>query len=236
MRHAARVRRRPGLGKGRGVAFAGTLAVHATVGGFLFSGPPGDRRAPPPVYRVELVAAPRPQPNTRRAPEVVERPSAPPPAPAPVRQQQRPAVPVEKPPPTPPRPAQTEPTPRTTPAAEPLPGVAPSTGNDPVTVKVEGQEFPYPEYLNNLVAQVYRRWDRPAGNVALKAEVFFLVHRDGSISNLRFVTRSGNFAFDLEAQGAVEAAAGSGGLGPLPDGFLDDVLPVSFFFDPQRVR
>jgi hypothetical protein len=50
------------------------------------------------------------------------------------------------------------------------------------------------------------------------------------------VNRSGNFAFDLEAQGAVEAAAGAGGFGPLPAGLLDDVLPVSFFLDPQRVR
>jgi outer membrane biosynthesis protein TonB len=218
------------------VAFAGTMTVHAAVGAFLFTGPPGDRRVPPPVYRVELVAAPLAQPNTRRAPEVVERPAAPTPAPAPVRQQRRPSVPAAKPTPPEPRPAQTEPNPRTTPAAEPLPGVTPSTGNDPVSVRVEGQEFPYPEYLNNLVAQVYRRWDRPHGNVALKAEVFFLVHRDGSISNLRFVARSGNFAFDLEAQGAVEAAAATGGFGPLPDGYLDDVLPVSFFFDPQRVR
>jgi outer membrane biosynthesis protein TonB len=86
------------------------------------------------------------------------------------------------------------------------------------------------------VAQVYRRWERPSGNVSLKAEVFFLVHRDGTISNLRFVSRSGSFAFDLEAQGAIEAAATSGGFGSLPDGFTEDVLPVSFFFDPQKVR
>jgi outer membrane biosynthesis protein TonB len=114
--------------------------------------------------------------------------------------------------------------------------VTPSTGSDPATVEVEGLEFPYPEYLRNIVAQVYRRWERPGGNVSLKAEVFFLVHRDGSISNLRFVSRSGSFAFDLEAEGAVESAATAGAFGPLPEGFADDVLPVSFFFDPQKVR
>ena len=104
------------------------------------------------------------------------------------------------------------------------------------TVKVEGQEFPYPEYLHNIVSQVYRQWQQPSGNQALRAEVFFLVHRDGSISNLRFVTRSGSFAFDVEAQGAIEAAASNGSFGPLPKGYPDDVLPVSFFFDPQRMR
>jgi hypothetical protein len=48
------------------------------------------------------------------------------------------------------------------------------------------------------------------------------------------VTRSGSFSFDLEAQGAIEAA--SGAFGPLPEGYVNDVLPVSFFFDPQRSR
>jgi outer membrane biosynthesis protein TonB len=103
-------------------------------------------------------------------------------------------------------------------------------------VSVEGEPFPYPEYLRNIVAQVYRRWPRPSGNLALRAEILFLVHRDGTISNLRFVTRSGSFAFDLEAQGAIEAAGSGAGFGPLPEGYPNDVLPVSFFFDPQRSR
>jgi outer membrane biosynthesis protein TonB len=66
--------------------------------------------------------------------------------------------------------------------------------------------------------------------------VLFLVQRDGSIRNLRFVRRSGSFAFDLEAQGSVEAAARAGAFGPLPEGYGADVLPVSFFFSPRAVR
>jgi len=238
VRRAARGRRRVGAASGRGVAFAGTLVIHAAVGGALLRFPSESRRTPPPVYRVELVAAPRAQPEARRAPEVVERPPEQPAPAVPVAPRPQPRRPAATPTPAPPTPSTTprEPSPRTTPQAEPLPGVTPSTGSDPATVKVEGQEFPYPEYLRNIVAQVYRRWERPSGNVSLKAEVFFLVHRDGTISNLRFVSRSGSFAFDLEAQGAIEAAATSGGFGALPDGFADDVLPVSFFFDPQKVR
>jgi outer membrane biosynthesis protein TonB len=112
--------------------------------------------------------------------------------------------------------------------------VEPSTGADPATVKTSGVEFQYPEYLRNIVAQVYRRWRRPSGQVSLRAEVLFVVHRDGSISNFQFVKRSGNFGFDLEAQGAIEAAANA--FGPLPEGYPSDVLPVSFFFDPSSVR
>ena len=37
---------------------------------------------------------------------------------------------------------------------------------------------------------------------ALVAEVFFFIHRDGSVTGLQFIRRSGSFSFDLEAQGA----------------------------------
>ncbi|MBE0592931.1 MAG: TonB C-terminal domain-containing protein, partial [Gemmatimonadales bacterium] len=129
-----------------------------------------------------------------------------------------------------------EPAPRTNPPEGPAPNVEPSTGTDPATVKTSGVEFPYPEYLRNIVAQVYRRWQRPGGNASLRAEVLFFIHRDGTISNFQFVKRSGNFGFDLEAQGAIEAAANSAAFGPLPQGYPSDLLPVSFFFDPTSVR
>jgi outer membrane biosynthesis protein TonB len=86
------------------------------------------------------------------------------------------------------------------------------------------------------VAQVYRRWRPPPSNAQLEAEIFFLVHRDGSVTGIQFIRRSGAFAFDLEAQGAVEAAARAGAFGRLPTGYAADVLPVSFFFSPRNVR
>jgi outer membrane biosynthesis protein TonB len=217
--------------RGGSVALATTAAIHALVGLAIFRAPAVSTASLPPVYRVELVAAPRPEVGTRPAPQAVDRPAE---QPAPAPAARRPTV-AEAPPPPEPT-AEREPAPRTTPEQEPLPGEKPSTGSDPATVKVEGQEFPYPEYLRNIVAQVYRRWQRPSGNAALKAEVLFLVHRDGSISNLQFVTRSGSFTFDLEAQGAIEAAASAHAFGPLPEGYGNDVLPVSFFFDPLRTR
>jgi len=50
---------------------------------------------------------------------------------------------------------------------------------------------------------------------------------------VRFVKRSGNFSYDLEAQGAVEAAGNAKAFGQLPDGWETDVLPISFFFEPR---
>jgi protein TonB len=108
-------------------------------------------------------------------------------------------------------------------------------GADVANVRTEGIEFPYPVYLQNVVRQIALQF-RPDARGALRAEVAFLIRRDGSISGLKLVTRSGNFSFDQDAMGAVEAAARSNAFGPLPQGFTDDVLPVIFSFDPQLIR
>ncbi len=220
--------------RGGSVAFVGTLTLHGIVLGVMLWSPAVARPAVPPVYRVSLVAAPEPTPQVRRAPEVVQRPAE---RPAPVTPQPPRRTSVAK---TPPPPTKTdterEPAPRTNPTEELAPGAKPSTGTDVATVKTEGVEFAYPEYLRNIVAQIYRRWHRPTGVQSFRAEIMFFIHRDGRISNLQFIRRSGNFAFDLEAQGAIEAAGTSGAFGPLPSGYPADVLPVNFFFDPERVQ
>ena len=87
--------------------------------------------------------------------------------------------------------------------------------------------------LRNIVEEVYRRWERPRGNAALRAEVSFLILRDGTVREIRLARGSGSFSFDLSAQGAVEAAGSNKAFGPLPDGYPADVLPVSFYFTPR---
>ena len=216
---------------GQGPAFAFTALMHGAVVGMLFADPGDAPPFSPPVYEVRLVAAPRPPPDARRAPEVVERPAQ---RSDPVATPRRPTVAESPPPPAPEM--DREPAPRSTPESEPLPDEEPSTGDDPATVSVTGVDFPFPEYLRNIVAQVYRRWQKPPGNQSLRAEILFFIRSDGSITNLQFVGRSGRFGFDLEAEGAIEAAANSGAFGPLPDGFQGDILPVSFFFDPSIGR
>src|SRR6266516_2661508 len=75
---------------------------------------------------------------------------------------------------------------------------------------------------------------KTADDTKREAELSFLVHRDGSVSDLQFIKRSGNFAFDLEAQGAVEEAGRFKAFGALPDGWTPDVLFVRFYFSGKR--
>lgn len=211
----------------------GTVVVHGVVLGLFLASASGARSAPP-VYRVQLVAAPEVQSDARPAPQAVQREA----------EQPEPPAPTPKPPPkntaseaAPPPTADSkkrEAAPRTTPKAKPLPGERPSTGSDPATVSTEGIEFPFPEYLQNIVSQVLQRWQRPPQSSPLEAEVSFMVHRDGSVTDLQFVRRSGDFAFDLEAQGAIEEAGRIKAFGLLPDGWVADVLFVRFYFSGKR--
>ncbi len=217
---------------GKRAGMVGTVLVHAAAAGFLFSqvraSTPG-----PQVYAVELLAAPAPTPKRRVATEATPRPPEEKPAPVkpkPTPPPKKPAPPEPKPPP--PTDTPREPTPPTQAPVKPLKGETPSTGTDVATIKTPGLEFPYPEYLRNIVGQVYQRWDREDARQDNFAEISFMILRDGSIRDIRFVTRSGSFAFDLSAQGAIEAAGNAGAFGPLPDGWDTDVLPVSFYFKP----
>ena len=213
---------------------------------------------PPPAYNVELVAAPAgpralgavsqgPTTATPPAPSDAA-PDAAPPTPdegttlAARRPTARPATtpvakaPVKKPatPPKPiaPRSGGEASVPGTTPAGG---GPTGGRGRDVASVRVPGIAFPFPGYLENITRQIALNFKpRPGG--ALRAEVSFLIRRDGSVSDLRLVTRSGVYAFDLECIGAVEAVGQRKSFGALPAGFRDDVLPVVFSFDPTVLR
>ena len=209
----------------------------------------GDPPPPmPPMYRVNLVAAP---PGPRQI-GVVRPPDA---KPAPEKPAPAPSRPITESPDLAPAPTK-KPTGRTavrstptapdasakpakpTPASQlPRAGGGPvgGTGTDVVSVNTQGIEFPYPGYLENIVRQIALRFTPPRGSV-LRAEVVFVIHRDGSVSNLRFLKSSGAYAFDMEARGAVEAAAEAKAFGPLPRNFPDDALPVIFSFDPRIFR
>jgi periplasmic protein TonB len=233
---SAVARRTPGIGG----PLAASLLLHAAVVApfilFTVGAPP----TLPPMYRVDLIAAP---PGERAVGVVRETPTPENPTKAPPRAETREQAKVApiNPPARSARP-QTRATTNITKTPErSVPAKAPTAGGgetggggtDVATVRTEGIEFPFPGYLQNIVRQIALNF-RPRNPGALKAEVFFFIRRDGSVTGFRFISRSGNFAFDLEVEGAVEAA--SGAFGPLPAGFNDDVLPVSFSFDPARLR
>lgn len=200
------------------------------------------RVALPPVYQVDLVAAPA---GPRAIGQVAEAAPAPPreetPPPKRAEAPEEASIPVRRaaerrtaPRATPvPNAAQVQT--RNTPAPRAGGGPEGGTGTDVANVSVQGIPFPYPGYLENIVRQIALRF-KPRSGQALVAEVLFLIRRDGSATGFQFRRRSGSYEFDLEAQGAVEAAARSGSFGPLPDGFRDDVLTVIFSFDPQLIR
>jgi periplasmic protein TonB len=218
---------------GRAAGLAGTIVVHAAVASFLFT-TVKPTKASPPTYAVDLVAAPAPSPK-RLAREALPTPP-PEEKPAPVSPKPPPKAPAPPKPKPPPQPTEVkrEPAPKTAAPATPAPGETPSTGTDVATIKTPGLAFPYPEYLRNIVTQVYQRWDRGSAKQRSFAEISFLILKDGSVRDIHFVTRSGSFPFDLEAQGAIEAAGNTRAFGPLPDGWEADVLPVSFYFKPTQ--
>ena len=222
-------------------AYVVSAAIHATIVALAFLA----FRAPPamilpPMYHVELVAAP---PGARAIGEVKETPpSTAKPVTAP-----RPSDATAKPMPNPKKVAD-NPVRRATPDIKipkkqvksnaPQAGGGPlgGKGTDVANVRSEGIEFPFPGYLNNIVRQIALNFRPRDPNAKLRAEVTFLIHRNGSVTDFKFVKRSGNYAFDLEAQSSVEAAARTRAFGPLPGGFQDDVLPVFFRFDPDFIR
>jgi len=228
-------------------SIAGPLAMsavlHLAAISALVISRPGGGVAMPPMYRVELIAAPPGAPavgvvTNEPVPANAPKPEPAKAAPKPVDN----AVSIRAPKATPDAkkpPARATPTPKSAKATAAPPraggGAVGGPGTDVANIRTEGIDFPFPGYLQNIVRQVRLNF-APTDKSLRTAEVFFLIRRDGSTSGFRFLLRSGSYAFDLECQGAVEAASASRAWGPLPAGFMDDVLPVIFRFDPKTLR
>jgi protein TonB len=220
-----------------------SVVLHAALIAAAIFARPDQPRALPPVYKVSLIAAPA---GPRAVGEVSPAPAPATPKPAavpPKRAETNPrdmpspvkkAVPRKPAAPATPTP-ETKSTPRDAPTTRAGGGPVGGTGTDVANVKSEGVEFPFPAYLNNIVRQIALRF-KPRNPGALRAEVFFIVRRDGSVGEFRFLTKSGVYAFDLEAQGAIESAGSAKAFGGLPDGYVNDFLPVIFTFDPSLFR
>jgi TonB family protein len=195
------------------------------------------QKAMPPVYRVQLIAAPA----GPRAEGVVSGP------PATAAETKAPPAPTKRPTETRPGRRTERQTKAATPNAvtkAPTKTVAPKAGGgevggrgaDVANVNTAGIEFPFPGYLNNIVRQIILAFEVPSGAQTLTAEVSFLIRRDGTVTGIRLLTSSRSYQFDQSALAAVEAAGRSGKFNPLPKEFSDDVLPVIFSFDPKRMR
>ncbi|MBK6488611.1 MAG: hypothetical protein IPF98_17575 [Gemmatimonadetes bacterium] len=177
-----------------------SIVLHASLAAVAIVMARGHQVTLPPVYQVDLVAAPA---GPRAIGQVSEQPAAPPP-PAPTPPPKRAeaptqsAVPVKKPaakkaaPRATPVPNAAQVQTRDTPAPKAGGGPEGGTGTDVANVSVQGIPFPYPGYLENIVRQIALRF-KPRSGQALVAEVIFLIRRDGSTTGfflpqaLRFV-------------------------------------------------
>lgn len=113
------------------------------------------------------------------------------------------------------------------PAPERVPGSA------SVDVSIQTQEFPYPEYLQNIMIQIKRHFGLWSRAPTAKAELYFYINRNGTVGGLDVLQGSGDFGFDLKALGAVEAAGKRGVFGPLPDGWAVDRLYIRYSLQPS---
>jgi outer membrane biosynthesis protein TonB len=203
---------------------------------------PGPPPPSPPMFRVQLIAAPRAAP----AAGVVQAPPAPAPVkplPSPIQKKapERTIPPVKRTPAARPAPTSASiPAPPTkTAPAPPAGSTTGGRGTDAADLVTPGIEFPYPYYINNIANVLIRHFNAiHSGRAPLSAMVRFTIRRDGTVDpeSIRMVTPSRVYTFDQDALAAVEAAANANAFGPLPPGFREDILPVQFRFNPAVLR
>lgn len=113
----------------------------------------------------------------------------------------------------------------------PKPGSAGGLGID---VLQEGEDFPYGDYLQNIILQLHTRYFRWEGAGNLEVEIGFNILKDGRVNGIQITKKSGNLDFDMAATEAVEKAGKARAFGPLPEAYPKDRLPVRFTFLPPN--
>jgi TonB family protein len=100
---------------------------------------------------------------------------------------------------------------------------------------IGGGFFPYAYYVDLLRSRISTSWYSSLVAPGLKgkyvAGVYFIVHRDGDISDLRLENSSGIASLDLSARRAIEDAAP---FAPLPPDFSSQYLVVHFEFEWEK--
>ncbi len=220
-------RQRPGK-----VALTSSIVLHVSlIGAVLIAAKTSRAEEPTAQFQTFRIAISSPPPQVAGEPEPA------PAKPAIAKQPKPPEVTPKKSPVKKTAPAIVDAKPATPKKAEPVKGKNPkpgaAQGGDGLNVLMEGEEFPFPNYLENIIRQV-DRFFRPLGEGNLETEVGFYIRRDGSVSGLRVHKKSGNSLFDIQAVESVEQAAKRGLLGALPKEFPRDSLGILFKFVPPR--
>lgn len=118
------------------------------------------------------------------------------------------------------------------PAAAP-PAAAPGTTTAEVPIGgsgvtgLEGGDFPYTLYLQGMHRRIGMNWFRPQVPAGTATVIYFRIQRDGTISEVKIETSSGNGTFDRAALSAVRS---SSPLNPLPFAYVGTYLGVHLIF------
>lgn len=238
------------LDRGAAAGVAASLLLHgALIGGGVYAALRAPARVPATMVNIEFASMPQavsrpPIESSRRSTET------PPPEPEPVIEQPKPRIEEPKPAVETPAPkpekntvplspfgrstkkgSETPAPPKPTPAAS-LPGTAPGTTTDvPVggsgVTGLEGGDFPYTLYIQGMHRRIGSNWFRPQSGSGAPAVVYFRILRDGTVTDARIETSSGNSTFDRAALSAVRS---SSPLTPLPYGYAGTYLGVHLTF------
>jgi TonB family protein len=92
---------------------------------------------------------------------------------------------------------------------------------------LEGGDFPYALYISGMQRRIGTNWFRPAVPAGTSVVVYYRIQRDGTITDARVETPSGNPTFDRAALSAVRS---SSPLNPLPFAYSGSYLGVHLIF------
>ena len=126
----------------------------------------------------------------------------------------------------PPAPPAARPTPPAAAPAAPTPAAEVPLGGAGVT-GLEGGDFPYPLYIEQMKRLIGAHWTRPAANDQTTATVYFVIDRDGTIRDVKSEIVSGSGLYD---RAALRAVLESSPLPPLPFGYNGTFLGVHLKF------
>lgn len=237
------------LDRGTGVGVAVSLVLHvALAAGAIYSATHAAPPTPAKMVSIQFAQMPAVQqpPAARRAearpalPPKVEEPKPVVEEPKPVIQEPKPVV--EKTPPKAPekntvplspfgrstKKGSETPAPQTTSNQQPATSTAPEVplGGSGVT-GLEGGDFPYALYIQGMHRKIGSNWFRPQVAGGATVVIYFRILRDGTITEAKVETPSGNPTFDRAALSAVRS---SSPLNPLPFGYSGTYLGVHLTF------
>jgi TonB family protein len=94
--------------------------------------------------------------------------------------------------------------------------------------RVEGFEYSY--YLNVVLSRISENWINPyqSSNYLLKCMIYFIIHKDGTISDAKIETSSKNNIYD---QSCLRAVIATMRLPPLPEEFKPNELKLHLEFE-----